>query len=167
MKNTLFFTAIFILLAIISGCKTQKIQPIPVTTKITVTEKLVPVFIPPDSASIFALFECDSNYNVLLKAFNETKSKGVESSFNFNNGQLNYKAKTIRDTVYIPGKDSIVEKEIPMPYPVKGDDVIIYKQNWLQQTTSYIGIAVIIFGLLFLLIKYRTKWLSLVMKLIK
>jgi hypothetical protein len=95
-----------------------------------ITERLVPVYLPSDSASFWALFECDSDKQVILKAFNELKSKGVQSDFSFESGQVVYKTKTVRDTIYIPAKDSLIY----VPVEVSGEKVnylTFWQQFWI------------------------------------
>jgi hypothetical protein len=124
-----------------------------------VTERLVPVYLSPDSALLTALFECDSNNQVVMKAYNELKSAGVESNLSFDNGKLDYKANAKRDTIYIPAKDSIIY----VPLPVPGDTVYINRLTWWQQTWIYMGglFAVI------LLIKYMPLLWKAILKLLK
>lgn len=68
-------------------------------------DKLTPVPLRVDSASIRALFRCDSNYNVILAEFLDLKTKGINTNLSFKNGVLDYKLTTGGDTVYIPGSD--------------------------------------------------------------
>lgn len=97
-----------------------------------VTERLVPVCLSPDSALLAALFECDSNSRVILKAYDDLKSAGMESSLSFNDGKLEYKAKAGEDTVYVPAKDSIV-------YVPQLVEVEVNRLTWWQQAWIYIG----------------------------
>ena len=60
-----------------------------------VTERLVPVYLPPDSALLTALFECDSNNRVILKAYDELKSQGMNSHLTFEDGRLDYNLETV------------------------------------------------------------------------
>lgn len=101
-----------------------------------VIEKPVPVYISPDSALLTALLECDSNNQVILASFNELKSNGMESSLSVDSGRLDYKVRTVPDTVFVPGKDSIIYE----PYPVPGEPVV-KPLTWWQQTCIYAGYA--------------------------
>lgn len=122
-----------------------------------ITERLVPVYLSPDSALLTALFECDSNNRVIMKAYDELKSAGVESSLSFDNGKLDYKAEAKHDTIYIPAKDSIIY----IPVEVPGEPV--NHLTWWQHTWIYIGrlFAVI------LLIKYLPLLWKAILKLLK
>lgn len=120
-----------------------------------VTERLVPVYLSPDSALMTALFECDSMGQVVLKAYNELKSKGVETGLNFENGRLDYQAKVKPDTVYIPAKDSIIY----VPYEI---EVVkeVNRLTWRQQTWIYIGKALLSLAALWLGLKGIQKLLK-------
>lgn len=97
-----------------------------------VTERLVPVYLPADSALLTALFECDSNNQVILKAYDELKSQGMNSHLTFENGRLDYDLETVHDTVYLPAKDSIIY----VPQPV---EVEVNRLTWWQETWMRIG----------------------------
>lgn len=118
MKNLI--KILVIALVLLSGCKTVQtpVTQVPINYKERIVERLVPVKVGDDSLSILALFECDSDKQVILKQLKEAKSKGVESGFTFDNGQLKYNAKTIHDTVYIAAKDSFIYQEVPVKVAV-------------------------------------------------
>lgn len=99
-----------------------------------VTERLVPVYLSPDSALLTALFECDSTGRVILKAYNELKSAGTESRLHFEDGRLDYEAKEKPDTVFLPVKDSII-------YVPQLVEVEVNRLTWGQETWIYIGKA--------------------------
>lgn len=116
-----------------------------------VRERVVKVPVPADSALLTALFECDSNSRVILKAYNELKSRNVESLLSFEDGKLDYRAKVSRDTVYIPAEDSIVY----VPRYVK---VEVNRLTWRQETWMRIGKALSALSallLVFILIRKR------------
>jgi hypothetical protein len=135
--------------------------PVPIQTKIRVTEHLEPVQLPGDSVNIAALFECNELNQVILKELKEAKSKRVQSDFTFNSGQLKYSATTKPDTVYIHGKDSIVEREVPIRVDVPGPTEYINKLTWWQSTQIKVGrilfFIVLAFGL-FMLLKWKLKF---------
>ena len=110
---------LIVFFCVLYGCKTTvPVTEVPVKTEIVVRERLIPVSLPKDSLMLVAFFECDSNYNVLLRAYNEEKSKNIASSFGFGNNLLNYKAITVRDTLFIVEKDSFVYRDVPLKIPV-------------------------------------------------
>lgn len=99
-----------------------------------VTERLVPVYLPPDSALLTALFECDSNNRVILKAYDELKSAGMNSHLTFEDGRLDYDLEAVHDTVYLPAKDSIIY--VPQPVEVIKE---VNRLTWWQETWMWIG----------------------------
>ena len=114
----------------LAACRSQ--QPIPVIQeqnnnsierKVSV---LLPVSIPGDSATLKALFECDSTNRVLMKGFEEHKTKNVQSSLQFNNGILSYKARKPPDTVYM--KSDTIYKQITREVKVTKD--VNYITKW-------------------------------------
>jgi len=105
---------------IVCGCRTKKpVVSVPVESHTIIRERLVEVPIAADSALMTAYLECDSNFNVLLRRFDEQKSVKISTALNLDdNGKLSYKVVRVRDTVYIPARDSIVYKEIAIPVSV-------------------------------------------------
>ena len=159
-KSILALTLILLALFVMScgGLKNAKGTPVNPPDNIAM-ERLVPVYLSPDSALLTALFECDSNNQVIMKAYNELKSAGVESSLSFDNGKLDYKANAKHDTIYIPAKDSIIY----VPTPVPGETVYINRLTWWQQAQIYLCrlLAVV------LLIKYLPSIWKVILKLLK
>nr|DAY79910.1 MAG TPA: hypothetical protein [Caudoviricetes sp.] len=97
-----------------------------------VRDRLVPVYLSPDSALLTALFECDSTGRVLMRQVEELKGKVMETDLSFKDGKLDYKAKVAPDTVYVPGKDSIIY----VPQPI---EVAVNRLTWWQETWMRIG----------------------------
>lgn len=118
-----------------------------------VRERVVEVPVPADSALLSALFECDSVGRVILKAYNELKSRNVESRLSFEDGRLDYSATTARDTVYVPVGDSIV-------YVPQYVEVEVNRLTWKQETWMRVGkvlSALSALLLFFILIRKRLK----------
>jgi hypothetical protein len=142
------------LCAVIS-CKTSApVSEIPVRTETVIRERLVTVEIPPDSAIMSALLECDSMNNVRLVEIDELKSKRVESSFNLSTAgnkqsSLNYIVRTVFDTVYIPAKDSIIYQEVPLrvDVPVEVNRITGWQwfQIWAGRIFMFLWLIVIIY----------------------
>lgn len=101
-----------------SGCKpkqqlTVNSQQLTASSEQSIEkDKLTPVSVPGDSSHIKALFRCDSLNNVLMVGLSEQKSKNMNSSFSFSNGELNYKAQTEPDTVWIKSTDRWLTKKL-------------------------------------------------------
>jgi len=112
--------AIIVLFLCVSACRSHTpVVTVPVETVTIVRERLVEVPIPADSALMTAYFECDSNFNVLLRSFDEQKSASMATALNLDaGGRLSYQVVRVSDTVYIAARDSIVYKEIAFPVNV-------------------------------------------------
>lgn len=114
-------------------------------------QRLVPVELPADSAWLTALFECDSSYNVLLKSVIEKKSKGVESSITYVQGELRYKVIRTTDTVYIPVRDSTTYREVPVTVEVPK----AYIPRWVPWVAA-IAVAIVVLTIAWLLAKFKS-----------
>jgi len=140
---------VLMIIVLMVSCRTAQIAPVkPVVlqTKERVTTSLKPVVLSSDRAFLKALFECDSSKQVVLRQIEEEKSKNVKSDFTFNNGQLEYKAEAIHDTVYVSVTDSSLYKEVPIPYAVPGPVTNVL--TWGQKTLIYLGRSFICYLLL-------------------
>ena len=119
MKYLLFFISIFVVIGIYS-CKSVKYVPVDSKSDSIVVEKLVEVPLPPDSATIKALLECDENGKVILSWLDVANSKNAQALLTIDSlGNLLAKMKTQQDTVYLPSKEVTVTKEVKVPYPVE------------------------------------------------
>ena len=154
MTLKVFLTA-YIAVSLVA-CVTQKPQSqVQVKTIEKEVEKLVPYALPPDSAAIEALFECDSLNQVQLKELNELKAKGWQTNFSFINGLLKYKMHQPSDTIYITGKDKYIYQDVPIEV-VK--EVPVYKQTGWQIVCCWFGkifMVVIGLGLFVLILKWK------------
>ena len=86
---------LFLIFALWS-CRSVKYVPVESSADSVVIEKLIEVQLPPDSATIRALLECDESLGNLLA-----------------------KMRTKPDTIYKPSKEVTVTKEVKVPYPVE------------------------------------------------
>lgn len=119
MKYLLFFVSSFVVIGIYS-CKSVKYVPVDSKSDSIVVEKLVEVPLPPDSATIKALLECDENGKVILSWLDVANSKNAQALLTIDSlGNLLAKMKTQQDTVYLPSKEVTVTKEVKVPYPVE------------------------------------------------
>ena len=111
---------VVILCISVTACRSNSpVVTVPVETQTIIRERLVEVPIAADSALMTAYLECDSNFNVLLRRFDEQKSARISTALNLDDdGKLSYKILRLRDTVYISARDSIVYKEIAFPVSV-------------------------------------------------
>jgi len=115
MKSLLLFIAGAVTATSLAGCRSQ--QALPVETRTTVTERLVEVQTPADSAWLQALLECDENNRVLLRSMDERKTSGMQSELQITQEPLSgksllrYAVIRVPEKIYVPAKDSIVFKE--------------------------------------------------------
>lgn len=109
----------FMCLLVFFSCRTKYV-PIESKADSVVVEKLVEVQLPPDSATIRALLECDENGKVVLAWLDIANSKNAQAQLTIDSlGNLLAKMKTQLDTVYLPSKEVTVTKEVKVPYPVE------------------------------------------------
>lgn len=136
--ETRLIASVLAIVLIVASCKTAQVlppKPVILQTKESVTTRLKPVVLAPDRAYLKALFECDSSKQVVLRQIEEERSKNVKSDFTFNNGQLEYTAEAIHDTLYVTVTDSSLYREVPVPYAVPGPTTNIL--TWWQKTQIY------------------------------
>lgn len=104
---------------VICSCRTKYV-PVESKADSVVVEKLVEVQLPPDSATIRALLECDKNGKVILSWLDIANSKNAQSMLTIDSlGNLLAKMKTQPDTVYLPSKEVTVTNEVKVPYPIE------------------------------------------------
>lgn len=108
-----------ILIIALWSCRSVKYVPIESTADSIVVEKLVEVQLPPDSATIRALLECDENGKVVFSWLDIANSRNAQAQLTIDSlGNLLAKMKTQPDTIYKTSKEVIVTKEVKVPYPV-------------------------------------------------
>lgn len=149
----------FVLITALWSCRSVKYVPVGSTADSIVVEKLVEVQLPPDSATIRALLECDENGKVVLSWLDIANSKNAQAQLTIDSlGNLLAKMKTQPDTIYKPSKEVIVNKEVKVPYPVD-KELTRWQQMKLELGGWTFGIiitaALIIIG--WLLYKSRKK----------
>jgi len=110
----------FMCMILVCSCRTVKYVPVESKADSVVVEKLVEVQLPPDSATIRALLECDENGKVVLNWLDIANSKNAQAQLTIDSlGNLLAKMKTQPDTVYLPSKEVTVTKKVKEPYPVE------------------------------------------------
>ena len=142
------FMCIIVLVLAICSCRSVKYVPLEGKTDSVVVEKLVEVQLPPDSAIIRALLECDENGKVILNWLDVTNSKNAQAQLTIDSlGNLLAKMNTQPDTVYLPSKEVTITKKEKVPYPVEKE-----LTKWQQFRMDFGGwaiAAVIIIVLIF------------------
>lgn len=110
----------FMYLFILCSCRMVKYVPVESNADSVVVEKLVEVRLPPDSATIRALLECDENGKVVLNWLDIANSRNAQAQLTIDSlGNLLANMKTQPDMVYLPSKEVKVNKEEKVPYPVE------------------------------------------------
>lgn len=124
----------FMCLFFVCSCRTVKYVPVESNVDSVVVERLVEVQLPPDSATIRALLECDENGKVVLNWLDIANSKNAHAILTIDSlGNLLAKMKTQPDTVYLTSKKVTVTKEVEVPYPVEKE------LTWWQQMKIELG----------------------------
>lgn len=126
----------------------------PVKTVEIITEKLVPIHVPGDSALLQALFWCDSLNQVQMLRYEELKSNNINTSLLFQNGLLTYQVVRAPSEMMIPYKTIEKSTEVPIEVEVP---IIEYKLNWFQKIFYWLGVATSIYALVRLTIFVTTK----------
>lgn len=138
----------FMCLVLICSCRTVKYVPVESKADSVVVEKLVEVQLPPDSATIRALLECDENGKVVLNWLGIANSKNAQAQFTIDSlGNLLAKMKTKYDTIYLPSKEVTITKEVQLPYPVE-KEFTGWQRFWKNCGNYIIGMAIIISAIL-------------------
>lgn len=126
------------------------------TTSQTI-DSLKPVVLPADSSMMRALFECDSTGKVILRDYNELKSKGIETNVIYRDGELRYRVIVKYDTVYVPYRETSIMQEC--------EPIIITKIQkaplpWWQKVLMWMGGIWLIAFILLLIWLLRRIWIT-------
>ena len=114
------YILIILLTSAIWSCKSVEYVPVESGTDSVVIERLVEVPLPPDSATIRALLECDEHGRVVLRWLDIANSRNAQAQMTIDSlGNLLAKMRTLQDTVYLPAKEVVVSKKEKVPYPVE------------------------------------------------
>ena len=147
----------FMCLILICSCRTVKYVPVESKADSVVVEKLIEVQLPPDSATICALLECDNNGKVVLNWLDIANSKNAQAQLVIDSlGNLLAKMRTQPDTVYLPSKEVTVSKEVKVPYPVE-KELTRWQQFRLDVGGWAIGIVIITILIVFGRFVYKLK----------
>lgn len=144
--------ALLMCIILVSSCRTVKYVSVESKADSVVVEKLVEVQLPPDSATIRALLECDENGMVVLNWLDIANSKNAQAMLTIDSlGNLLAKLRTQPDTVYLPSKEVVVSKTEKVPYPVEKE-----LTRWQQFCLDVGGwaIGIICIGILVFVIRF-------------
>lgn len=150
------FMCIIFTVAGLYSCRSTKYVPVESQNDSIIVEKLVEVQLPPDSATIRALLECDENGRVVLNWLDIANSKNAQAMFTIDSlGNLLAKMRTQPDTVYLPSKEVVVSKKEKVPYPVE-KELTRWQQFRLDVGGWAIGIiciVILVFVIRFIIVK--------------
>lgn len=158
MKAKQILLLFMLMISAISCSSAKKISTIPIQKdSIVYVEKLVPVTIPADSSSVYALFECDSTNKVIMKELTEEKTKNLQTYTDFKTDKnkrstLVYKIKTVHDTIYVKQIDNTIYKEKPIPYPVEKEINVLHL--W-QKILMWCGVTFLILLIIAIYRKFK------------
>lgn len=147
----LVFVPILLIVLCVASCKAPKPISPGLLPKPIEIPKLIPVQIPPDSAWLRAYLACDSNNHVIMQAYEEQKGKGISSSLKLDNGKLDFHVVFLHDTLYIPGKDSLIYVPVEVPGP-ETNVLSWWQQLWIKLGKS-LSSGIALYLLVRLLIK--------------
>lgn len=156
--KTLIYMLTILLASTIWSCRSVKYVPVEGQKDSIIVEKLVEVQLPPDSATIRALLECDENGRVVLNWLDIANSKNAQAMLTIDSlGNLLAKMRTQPDTVYLPSKEVVVSKMEKVPYPVEKE-----LTRWQQFRLDVGGwaIGIICIGILVFVIRFIIKRLN-------
>lgn len=139
------------------GCRT-KIQPVAIESRTDsiYIDKLVPYPMPADSASIRALMECDENGKVVLRWLDIANTKNVELMFKLDSlGNVIANMRVLRDTLYLPSKETYVDRKVEVPIPVERE-----LSRWEKIKIEVGGWAIgLLSGCLIVCVSYVVRWM--------
>lgn len=144
-------------MSMLYGCARVQYIPVETDTDSVVVERLVEVEIPPDSATIRALLECDEHGRIVLRWLDIANSKNAKAQLTIDSlGNLLAKMKTQPDTVYLPSKEVVVSKKEKVPYPVERK-LTKWEQLRLDVGGWAMGGFIVVFLVFFVIIYYKLK----------
>lgn len=156
MKSIIYILTLLLTLAIVA-CRSVKYIPVEGQKDSVVIEKLVEVQLPPDSATIRALLECDENGRVVLKWLDIANSKNAQAMLTIDSlGNLLAKMRTQLDTVYLPSKEVMIKENVKVAYPVE-KELTEWQQMKLELGGWAIGVIIAIFLIIISWIMYKFK----------
>lgn len=102
------------------SCRSARYIPLESRTDSIYIDRLLPYPLPPDSATIRALMECDEHGRVVLRWLDIANSKNAEALFRIDSlGRVIARMRTRRDTLYLPSKEIYVDRTTEIPVPVE------------------------------------------------
>jgi len=168
---TVLAIAFFIFLSLLVSCRAPKPIYVPIhdSTAVEATETITdyPTWTIPDSAYWALAFECDSNYNVLLKQFDAMntglrESVRIEKQIEYREDKTRVKKLQVNISVYsdsIQSMNRTIEKlrkekkivEVPVEVPGPEVKFIPQRFKWYRNVL----LLIVLSGLGYVVIKYK------------
>lgn len=146
-----YLVLIFVL--IMASCKVHEpVRILPVETRTEIRDRIITVELPSDSATVRALFECDSLNRVVLREMVEQKGLWASSQVQVQGGEI------VVRYVYDPPpqdvhlRDSIITKEIAVPVPQPYEVNVL---RWWQKALMWAGGFYLLFTAVSLLVRRK------------
>ena len=118
MKNYWLITTFLISSIFVVGC--SAVKTVPVRTETKITERVVPVTIPADSATVSLIFSLIPNTNTLtLSGYSENKTTSVETSIKQDSNKVEIKFKVPERQEQIITRDTATTKDVIVPVAVE------------------------------------------------
>lgn len=128
-------------------CKEQ-LQNTTAIDSVYVKQELRPVVLPTDSASIVALFECDSLNRVLLRQIDGQSTKNLSATYTFSDGLFSYYVWRPTDTIWV--RETVTLRAKTKPVYI---NVPVAKMNTFQRIFFWIGVSLSILTIVYVIIK--------------
>lgn len=120
------------------GCRARTVYlPAESSRDSVYIEKLVPVELPADTTSLYALLECDEHGKVILRSLEQEKSKNSRLTFLLDSmGKLQITSLIPAGKIYLPSVSSSSSQKELVPYPVEKEFTV-----WQKICIDYGGYA--------------------------
>lgn len=80
-----------------------------------------------------------------MRQVEELKGRTMETDLSFKDGKLDYKAKAAPDTIYVPGKDSIIY--VPQEVKVEVNRLTWWQETWIRTGKLSLSLLALLLGL--------------------
>ncbi len=157
------FLLILILVLFLTGCKTT--QPvIERTVTVTETETLrdTTIVTEPDTASLKALFECDSLNQVVMTELEIEKGRKTTPQVKFRDRWLEVTVPVDSESVYFSWKENhkLETEQVTVTKIVTEK----YKPPWYRKILSWFGLIALV--VLLLILKFKSTWFLKILKML-
>lgn len=82
-----------------------------------------------------------------MRQVEELKGRTMETDLSFKDGKLDYKAKAVPDTIYVPGKDSIIYVPQEVKVEVEVNRLTWWQETWIRTGKLSLSLLALLLGL--------------------